>query len=239
MVGVMAVMVTSSKGLSPGLLCSVPLTPRQPLSTHNSSRDSWTLAGKSGSVSSRVTAPFFWVLGHTRFRFCPPRVGFSSPVEILSSNLTDLQSQIPWGLSVPIPDSHIVKSFVDPGTFAIVQELLWKNCSPVCGLSAQWLYGGLTCCASQVCCSQRSCPLSRPLLSVPPQETLKHSEAGLAESLWGPWVLVHTRICLSPPSSLAGMGFVSKCDFAPPTNLLEFLLCPWTWGIFFFFFGEI
>ena len=31
--------------------------------------------------------------------------------------------------------------------------------------------------------------------------------------------------------SLAGMGFDSKRDFAPPTVLLGLLLCPWTWGI--------
>ena len=36
--------------------------------------------------------------------------------------------------------------------------------------------------------------------------------------------------------SLLGMGFDSKCDFAPPTILLGLLLCCWTWGIFFFFF---
>ena len=33
--------------------------------------------------------------------------------------------------------------------------------------------------------------------------------------------------------SLVGMGFDSKCDFAPPTILLGLLLCPWMWGIFF------
>ena len=33
-------------------------------------------------------------------------------------------------------------------------------------------------------------------------------------------------------ASLAGMGFDSKCDCAPPTILLGLLLCPWTWGIF-------
>ena len=31
--------------------------------------------------------------------------------------------------------------------------------------------------------------------------------------------------------SLAGMGFNSKCKFAPPTILLGLLLCPWAWGI--------
>ena len=33
--------------------------------------------------------------------------------------------------------------------------------------------------------------------------------------------------------SLVGMGFDFKCDFAPPTVLLWLLLCPWTWGICF------
>ena len=34
-----------------------------------------------------------------------------------------------------------------------------------------------------------------------------------------------------------GMGFDSKCIFAPPTILLGLLLCLWMWGIFFFFGG--
>ena len=73
MVGLMAVMTTSFKrtyarmrGL-PGLLYLVPLTLGRPLSTHTSTRDSWTLTGKSGSVSCGVAAPFSWVLAHTRF----------------------------------------------------------------------------------------------------------------------------------------------------------------------------
>ena len=42
----------------------------RPLSTHASAGDSWTLTGKSGSVSCGVTAPFSWVLVHTRFCLC-------------------------------------------------------------------------------------------------------------------------------------------------------------------------
>ena len=38
--------------------------------THTSTRDSWALMGKSGSVSWRVTAPFSWVLVHARFCVC-------------------------------------------------------------------------------------------------------------------------------------------------------------------------
>ena len=44
-----------------------PLVPRpcsRPLLTHTSPGDSWTLTGKSGSVSFWVTAPFSWVLVH-------------------------------------------------------------------------------------------------------------------------------------------------------------------------------
>ena len=36
--------------------------------------------GKSGSVSFGVTAPFSWLLVHTRFCLCPPRVCFPRPV---------------------------------------------------------------------------------------------------------------------------------------------------------------
>ena len=38
--------------------------------------DSWTLIGKSGLVSCGVTAPFSWILVHTRLCLCPPRVCF-------------------------------------------------------------------------------------------------------------------------------------------------------------------
>ena len=41
--------------------------------THTFARDSWTLPGKSGSVSCGVTSPFSWC---TRFCLCPPRVYF-------------------------------------------------------------------------------------------------------------------------------------------------------------------
>ena len=43
---------------------------RPPL-TQASTRDSWTLMGKSGSVSCGVTAPFSCVLVGTRFCSCP------------------------------------------------------------------------------------------------------------------------------------------------------------------------
>ena len=47
-----------------------------------------------------------------------------------------------------------------------------------CLLSAS--VAGLTCRASQVCCSQSPCPLTGHFWPVPLQETLRHSKAGLA-----------------------------------------------------------
>ena len=63
---------------------------------------------------------------------------------------------------------------------------------------------------------------------VPPQETLKHNSVSISVGSLGPDA---DKVCLSPLSILAGIGFYSKCEFAPPTILLGLLLCPCTWGI--------
>ena len=44
--------------------------------THAPTGYSWTLPGKSKSISCGVSAPLSWVLVHTRFCLCPPRVYF-------------------------------------------------------------------------------------------------------------------------------------------------------------------
>ena len=44
---------------------------------------------------------------------------------------------------------------------------------------------------------------------------------------------MHGRFVWALQVSLAGMGFDSKPDFAPPTILPGLLLYPWTWCIFF------
>ena len=62
------------------------------------------------------SAPFSWVLVHTRFCLCPPRGSFPSPVEVLYSNPTGLQSQIPWEFLVPLPDPQVGESVVGPRT---------------------------------------------------------------------------------------------------------------------------
>ena len=48
-----------------------PQSCSRPQLTHTSVGDSWTLTGKSGSVSCGITAPFSWALVHTMFCLCP------------------------------------------------------------------------------------------------------------------------------------------------------------------------
>ena len=62
---------------------------RPPL-THTSTSDSWTLLGKSGSVSCGVTAPFSWVLVH-KVLFVPSK-SISQSCLSLSSSLVGLMA---------------------------------------------------------------------------------------------------------------------------------------------------
>ena len=52
----------------------------------------------------------------------------------------------------------------------------------------------------------------------------RHSNTVLSQSLGVPWVLVRTRFVWALWASLAGMGFDSNCEFAPPTITLGLLL---------------
>ena len=96
----------------------------------------------------------------------------------LAESPTVLQSQIPWGFSVTLPDSQVWKSVVAPRTFLTVRALLWYNCSPVCRSSAQWLYGGVNGNLLQgdlghmaflpgLLQPESPCPCSRPLVADP------------------------------------------------------------------------
>ena len=68
--------VTSFNRSMHALLHSVPPTLQQATTDPHLCWRLWTLMGRSGSVSCGITAPFFWVLVHTRFCLCPPRVCF-------------------------------------------------------------------------------------------------------------------------------------------------------------------
>ena len=83
---------------------------------------------------------------------------------------------------------------------------------------------------SQVCCRQSPCHHSRPQFTrASAGDTQRQRQFWI--SLWGLWVLLHPRFCLSPRASLVDMRIDSKHDFIPPTILLG-LLWPCIWHTF-------
>ena len=156
-------------------------------------------------------------------------------MEVLQSNPAGLQSQISLGFSVPLPDTQVGKSVVGPRTFITVWELLWYNCSPVCGLSAQWLYGWAKGNLLQEGLCHILCVpgLLQPEPVSPPQATaglyLRHSDT--QRQVWlslcgaaGSWCKQDFVWALQ--ASLTGMRFYSKC-------ISPFL--PFSWGFTFAF----
>ena len=138
-----------------------------------------------------------------------------------------------------MPDPQVGKSVAIPRTFLTVQEFLWYNCSAVCRLSARWLYGGVNGDFLQEGLCHRLCdpgllhPKPLPLWQATADQRLhkRHSKADLSQSLWGLWVLVRTRFCLSPLSISAWLGFDSKCDYALLHLVWGVLFCPLMCGI--------
>ena len=61
------------------------------LPTHASARDSWTLTGKSGSVSCGLTAPFSWVVVHARL-FVPSKILFSQSCVSSGGSIVELMA---------------------------------------------------------------------------------------------------------------------------------------------------
>ena len=78
-----------------------------------SAGDPPTLAGRSGSVSYGVTAPFpgSCVLSKSGVSVSP------SPVEALQSNPTSRQSLIPWEFLLPLPDPQSCEAWCGAQNF--------------------------------------------------------------------------------------------------------------------------
>ena len=102
------VMGTSFKGLMPSCCesqdCCIqyPWPHTRPLSTHASSRDFWTLTGKSGSVSYGATAPFSWVMVHTSFVPSKSLFPQSCGSAVIKFHWPSKSNSV--GFSVPLPD---------------------------------------------------------------------------------------------------------------------------------------
>ena len=138
----------------PGLLQKVPCTHcctqcPQPCSklplTHTSTRNSWTLTGKSGLVSCGVTAPFSWVLVCTRFCLCPSSICFPSPSKFCqlcggaNGNLLQeglCHTQVCCTQS-PCPCSRPLSTYTFAGD---TQTQFWLS---LCGVSGSWCIQGL------------------------------------------------------------------------------------------------
>ena len=107
-----------------------PQSRSRPPLTHASAGDSWTLTGKSGSVSvgSLPLSP-----GSSKVLFVPSKSLF--PQACVSSVIKSHwpPNQILWGFSVPLPDPQVWKSIVSTRTFLTVCEFICYNFSAACG----------------------------------------------------------------------------------------------------------
>ena len=151
-----------------------------------------------------------------------PAAGHHWPTPLLAS---------PGHSQESLGQSLVGSLIVPPGSWCTQGSVcaLQESVSPVLCKFFQ-LYGGLIgdlpqvgLCHAQVWCTQNPCPCSSPLIT---QTSAADTQTVLSQSLWGLWVLVHTRFLWALWASLAGMGCDSKRDFAPPTILLGLLLCP-------------
>ena len=61
----------------------------------------------------------------------------------------------------------------------------------------------------------------------------ENEKVGLKVNIQKTKFMVSNPITSWKIDGVAGMGFVSKHDFASHAILLGLLLCPWMWGIFF------
>ena len=97
----------------------------EPLPTQASTGGPPTLAGSFDSVPCRVTAPLLWVLVHTKFCFCPPRLK-----SLLPPVFWKPYNQIPLALKARCPgDSQAVCWVSRVGNLMWGSESLqqWEN----------------------------------------------------------------------------------------------------------------
>ena len=148
--------------------------------------------------------------------------------------------KIPWEFSIPLLDPQVGKSIVGPRTFITVRELLWYNCSPVCGLSAQWLYGGVHMPSLSATARAFIPTAGSHCWPVAPQERLKHSKAGLAQSPMGSLGPGAHKILFEPSEHLWKVwGLILNVISSLLPCCLGFSFALGSGVSFFFFFGGI
>ena len=127
---------------SQNFCCQCPCPCGEPQPPPTSAGDPPTLPVRSGSISYGVIAPLPSVLMHTLLCVCPPRVESvsPSPVKILQSNPTSLQSLFLWEFLLLLPDSQVGKRDMGHRTFTPAGVLRWYNCSALCESPTQTLW---------------------------------------------------------------------------------------------------
>ena len=231
-----------SIGLMPVLLCSVPLTPehatlypcfsRRLLDTR---RQAWLslLWGHFFSPGSWCTQGFVCALQES-----------VSPVLGKFCNQSPLASKVQFQRVLSpfarFPGWEICpgsQNFLNSARISSVQLFcsLWVFCSAALWWGWDLLQEG-SCHTLRVSGLLLPEPLSLRKATAEPCLCRRHSDtskAGLAQYLWvsGSWCA--QRFVWALWVSLVGIGFDCKHDFSPLTILLGLLLCPLTWGIFF------
>ena len=115
-----------------------------------------------------------------------------------------------YSLQVDSEEEKVVPWSLEPGRLirnpAFTHK--WRENSPVTVLhqTVCHILGRITGCytntwTSQVAHAPRApAPAAGHCWPAPPQEILNHSKTGQTQSLWGLWILVHSRFCLVPLS---------------------------------------
>ena len=170
MVGVMEVMETSfQRACTRTVVFSVP----DPTAGHGRPKPPQEIPGHS----QQVWLSLFW--GQCSFLLNPSaqKVLFVPSKSLFSQSCgsSAVKSHCPskpnsLGVLSPFADPQAGKYSVSPRTVTTVGELLWYNCSPVCGLPAQCLYGGVH--------TQRLPGLLQPVPLSQWQTTADHPSAG-------------------------------------------------------------
>ena len=169
---------------------------------------------------------------HTLLQAVPPTLQQATAYPCLHQRLLDFHRQV-WVSLLWGHCSFLLGSDAHKILFVLSKSLFPQSCVS----SGSSMVGLIATSSKRVYATPRSVAPRAPASvaghwwPIPLKETLTHSKAGLAQSLWS--LLVHTKFSLSPPSVSGGYGVCSKYSFTPPTILLGLLLCLWRWVIFF------
>ena len=134
--------------------------------------------------------------------------------------------ETPGHSQASLGQSHVGSLLLSPGSWCTQGSVcaLQESVSPVL-CKFWWLYGRVNgdlqegLCHTQVCCTQSPCPCGGPLLT--------HTFTGDTQTQF--WL----SLC-GVSGSWCTQGLCEPSEhFTPPTILLGLLLCPWTWGILF------